>query len=72
MRRLSAGVFTEMGYMKWNFQEAKGNTKALICIKELLPNGEMPKELTQDKMGKMIAVISAKDLEKTILKFKRD
>ena len=69
---LSAGVFTEMGYMKWNFQEGKGKTKALIGIKELLPGGEMPKELTYDKMGEMIKIISVKDLQKTILKFKND
>jgi len=69
---LSAGVFTEMGYMKWNFQERKGNVKALIGIKELLPGGKMPKELTHDKMGEMIKIISVNDLQKTLLKFKHD
>jgi hypothetical protein len=66
---LSAGVFTELGYMKWNFQEGKGNTKALIGIKEFLHNGELPKEIIYDKMGKFIEVTSVKDLQKTILKF---
>ncbi|OHA27883.1 MAG: hypothetical protein A3D56_01550 [Candidatus Taylorbacteria bacterium RIFCSPHIGHO2_02_FULL_45_35] len=42
---LSSGVFTEMGYMNWNFQEKKG-AKALVGIKELIRGGEFPIELT--------------------------
>ena len=64
---LSAGGLTELGYMKWNFQENKGNAKALIGIKELLRNGELPPEISYD-LGNVVSVVSIKELDKTLKK----
>ncbi len=62
---LSAGVFVELGYMKWNYQEKKGKVKALIVIKEFLKNGELPPEISYD-LGDLIIKCSIDDLEETI------
>ena len=62
---LSAGVFAELGYMKWNYQENKGKVKALIGIKEFLRNGEFPPEISSD-MNKFMIVSSVEDLDKTL------
>ena len=66
---LSSGVFAEIAYMKWNYQENKGKVKALIGIKELLRKGKFPKEFSFD-MKKMITICSFKDLNKIIQRYK--
>ncbi len=65
---LSAGVFVELGYMKWNYQQGKGRVKALIGIKELLNNGRFPPEISWD-LENMIMVSSIVNLENSIGKF---
>jgi len=65
---LSAGVLAELGYMKWNYQEKKGNVKALIGIKELLRNEEFPPEITLD-MEKCIIISSIDKLSKVVQRF---
>ena len=62
---LSAGVFAELGYIKWNYQEKKGKLKMLIGIKELLREGQFPPEIGYD-LKKIIQVISIKDLAQTL------
>lgn len=62
---LSAGVLGELAYMKWNFQESKGNVKKLIGVKELLRNGEFPPEIQYD-LNKMIVISSVKELDKIL------
>jgi hypothetical protein len=63
---LSAGVLVELGYMKWNHQEGKGNVKKLIGIKEFIPRG-FPPEISYD-MKDMITICSIKDLDKCLEK----
>lgn len=62
---LSAGVFVELGYMKWNYQDKKGKCKDLIGIKELLRDGDFPPEISKD-IEKLITVIPMTELEKTL------
>ncbi len=62
---LSAGVFSELGYMKWNYQENKGKVKALIGIKEFLRNEEFPPEVSFE-MNKFMIISSAEGLDKTL------
>jgi hypothetical protein len=50
--------------MKWNYQEKKGNVKAMVGIKEFLPRG-FPPEISYD-MKNMIKMTTIKDLDKTI------
>jgi len=66
---LSSGVFAELAYMKWNYQEKKGNVRALIGIKELLRNNEFPPEISFD-LNKLMVVDSIKNLDKIIKKYK--
>jgi hypothetical protein len=65
---LSAGVFAELGYMKWNYQEKKGNIKALIGIKEFLRDEEFPPEISWD-MERLISVSSINELSNTLKRF---
>jgi hypothetical protein len=62
---ISAGVYTELGYMKWNNQEKKGRVRKLIGIKEFLRGGEFPPEISWD-MEKIITVIPASKLGQVI------
>jgi hypothetical protein len=66
---LSAGVFAEIGYMKWDYEQNTGKVKALIGIEELLPDGKFPKEISYDAVGKLLEVSSVKGLPKAIGKF---
>ena len=45
---LSAGVFAELAYIKWNTVEHRGKVKKLIGIKELIRTGDFPPEITAD------------------------
>lgn len=67
---LSAGVFAELGYMKWNYQENKGKVKALIGVKEFLRNEEFPPEISSD-MNKFMIISSVDDLDKTLKSLKK-
>jgi len=58
---LSAGVFAELGYMKWNYQENKGRVKIIVGIKELLRDEEFPPEISFE-MDKFIRVVSFSEL----------
>ena len=53
--------------MKWNEQENKGRVKALIGMKELIPNGFQP-EISED-LGKKIIISSENDLKKVLQNF---
>ena len=57
---LSAGVFAELAYMKWDHQESKGHVKALLGIKELLRGGRFPPEMSKDLAGLIRIVPCAK------------
>jgi hypothetical protein len=59
---LSSGVFAELGYMKWNYQDRRGKVKALVGVKELLRGGEFPPELAYD-MNKFMFVIPLSELD---------
>lgn len=59
---LSSGVFTEMGYINWNFQEKKG-AKALIGVRELIRGGEFPIEIVS-QMGEFAKIVSFEDVLK--------
>lgn len=67
---LSSGVFSELAYMKWNHQENKGNTKALVGIKELLRENKFPDEISFD-IKDITIVDSIKNFEGIIKKFAR-
>ncbi|MFC1775175.1 hypothetical protein ACFLZN_02570 [Nanoarchaeota archaeon] len=58
---LSLGVYVELGYMKWNYQDKKGNVKHLIFIKEFLKDGVLPKEISLN-MGDIVKIVSVNDL----------
>ena len=59
---LSAGVFAELGYMKWNYQENKGRVKIIVGIKELLRGEEFPHEGSFG-MDTFIHVVSSSELD---------
>jgi len=57
---LSSGVFTEIGYMNWNFHEGKG-AKKLFGIRELIRDGKFPVELSL-QVGDFAEIISYKEI----------
>ncbi len=66
---LSAGVFAELAYMKWNKAENKGRVKKLIGIKELLREEQFPPEIAAD-LADMIEIIPAAELLPTLNSWK--
>jgi hypothetical protein len=67
---LSAGVFLELGYMKYNVQFEKGKIKSLICIPELIRDGKLPPEL-EVELDKILDVVPIADLDKFLEKMKK-
>lgn len=62
---LSAGVFVELGYMKWNLQDGRGRVKRLILIKELVRDERLPPELAAE-LDSITTIVSLEDLAKTL------
>ncbi len=62
---LSAGVFAELAYMKWNRLENRGRVKKLIGIKELLRDECFPPEIAADFQS-IIEIIPAAELSHTL------
>lgn len=57
---LSAGVHTELGYIKWDAQFQCGNLQTLIVIKELVRGGVLPPEI-EANIGERIHYINTVD-----------
>jgi len=51
---LSAGVFAELAYIKWNHQENKCKIKSLVGIAEFLRDGTFPPEVAYDLNDKIV------------------
>lgn len=66
---LSAGVFAELAYMKWNAMEKRGRVKKLIGVKELLRNGEFPPEIATD-LQSLIEIVPAEELANALALWK--
>ena len=66
---LSAGVFAELAYIKWNHQENKCRIKALIGVKELLRDGKFPPEIEYDINDKIVYA-GVKELAKKLKELK--
>ncbi|MCX6774254.1 MAG: hypothetical protein NTY68_04660 [Candidatus Micrarchaeota archaeon] len=62
---LSAGVFAELGYMKWNTQEKKGSVKSLIGIKEFIRDWKFPPELSFE-MNHFMSIVPVSELENAL------
>ncbi|PJE69445.1 MAG: hypothetical protein COU98_02020 [Candidatus Staskawiczbacteria bacterium CG10_big_fil_rev_8_21_14_0_10_38_10] len=63
---LSAGVLSELAYIKWNCQLKRGNLRKLIAIKELLRSKKLPPEIEVDIKDKLIYIKRVEQLKKTI------
>ena len=68
---LSAGTFSELAYIKWNYQFKRGGLKKLIAIKELLRDGKLPPEIEFDIKKILIYINEVKDLEKILEKYSK-
>lgn len=45
---LSAGTFSELAYIKWNYKLKRGKLKKLIAVRELLRDEKLPPEIEVD------------------------
>ncbi|MDI6602902.1 MAG: hypothetical protein QME57_02145 [Patescibacteria group bacterium] len=45
---LSAGVLSELAYIKWNYKLKRGKLKKLIAVRELLRDKKLPPEIEVD------------------------
>ena len=45
---LSMGVFVELGFLRWSYEEGRSKVKMVVGIKELLRKGTFPPEITFD------------------------
>lgn len=68
---LSAGTFSELAYIKWNYQLGCGNLKKLIAIKELLRGGILPPEIEIEIKEKISYLIHTKELKNLLSKFSK-
>ena len=62
---LSAGVYAELAYIKWNTVDHRGKVKKLIGIKEFLRTGDFPPEITMD-LKEMITLTPATALAQVL------
>ncbi|MDP3093804.1 MAG: hypothetical protein Q8N16_03500 [bacterium] len=69
---LSAGVLSELAYIKWNYQFKRGNLKKLVVIKELLRGGKLPPEIEFDIKGVVTYINKAEELGKVLESFSKN
>lgn len=70
---LSAGTFSELAYIKWNYKLKRGKLKKLIAIKELLRDEKLPPEIEVDIKKILTYLKKVEELKKFLKKFsKRD
>jgi len=68
---LSAGIFSELAYIKWNYQLKRGKLKKLIAIRELLRERKLPSEIEFDIRRILIYINEVKDFKEILEKYSK-